>query len=106
MFTHIRIIDLVKTHTQNDDGRINMLWHSTPTHSNAASELAAVAPDLVGADGTVGYGSTVEKAATVSLPAAASLSSKSSSWLMQVCHYMIQPLVELYGGCMMVLKVS
>jgi hypothetical protein len=24
----------------------------------------------------------------------------------QVCHYMIQPLVELYGGCMVVLKVS
>ena len=24
----------------------------------------------------------------------------------QVCHYMIQPLVELYGGCMEVLKVS
>jgi hypothetical protein len=23
-----------------------------------------------------------------------------------VCHYMIQPLVERYGGCMMVLKVS
>ena len=23
-----------------------------------------------------------------------------------VCHYMIQPLVELYGGCMVVLKVS
>jgi hypothetical protein len=25
---------------------------------------------------------------------------------LQVCHYMIQPLVELYGGCMAVLKVS
>jgi hypothetical protein len=24
----------------------------------------------------------------------------------QVCHYMIQPLVELYRGCMVVLKVS
>jgi hypothetical protein len=24
----------------------------------------------------------------------------------EVCHYMIQPLVELYGGCMVVLKVS
>jgi hypothetical protein len=24
----------------------------------------------------------------------------------QVCHYIIQPLVELYGGCMVVLKVS
>ena len=24
----------------------------------------------------------------------------------EVCHYMTQPLVELYGGCMMVLKVS
>jgi hypothetical protein len=24
----------------------------------------------------------------------------------QACHYMIQPLVELYGGCMVVLKVS
>jgi hypothetical protein len=24
----------------------------------------------------------------------------------KVCHYMIQPLVELYGGCMVVLKVS
>ena len=24
----------------------------------------------------------------------------------QVCHYMIQPLVELYGGCMVVLKLS
>ena len=24
----------------------------------------------------------------------------------QVCHYMIQPLVELYGGCMVLLKVS
>ena len=23
----------------------------------------------------------------------------------QVCHYMAQPLVELYGGCMVVLKV-
>jgi hypothetical protein len=22
-----------------------------------------------------------------------------------MCHYMIQPLVELYGGCMVVLKV-
>ena len=22
------------------------------------------------------------------------------------CHYMTQPLVELYGGCMVVLKVS
>jgi hypothetical protein len=27
------------------------------------------------------------------------------AWL-KVCHYMIQPLVELYGGCMVVLKVS
>ena len=24
----------------------------------------------------------------------------------QVCHYIIQPLVELYGDCMVVLKVS
>jgi hypothetical protein len=24
----------------------------------------------------------------------------------KVCHYMTQPLVELYGGCMVVLKVS
>ena len=24
----------------------------------------------------------------------------------EVCHYMTQPLVELYGGCMVVLKVS
>jgi hypothetical protein len=24
----------------------------------------------------------------------------------EVCHYIIQPLVELYGGCMVVLKVS
>ena len=23
----------------------------------------------------------------------------------QVCHYMMQPLVELYGGCMVVLKM-
>jgi hypothetical protein len=26
--------------------------------------------------------------------------------LNEVCHYMVQPLVELYGGCMVVLKVS
>jgi hypothetical protein len=26
--------------------------------------------------------------------------------LVEVCHYMTQPLVELYGGCMVVLKVS
>ena len=26
--------------------------------------------------------------------------------LLGVCHYMMQPLVELCGGCMMVLKVS
>ena len=25
---------------------------------------------------------------------------------LQVCHYTIQPLVELYGDCMVVLKVS
>jgi UDP-glucose 4-epimerase len=24
----------------------------------------------------------------------------------KVCHYVFQPLVELYGGCMVVLKVS
>jgi hypothetical protein len=24
----------------------------------------------------------------------------------QVCHYMTQPLIELYGDCMLVLKVS
>ena len=24
----------------------------------------------------------------------------------QVCHYVVQPLVELYGGCMVALKVS
>jgi hypothetical protein len=24
----------------------------------------------------------------------------------EVCHYITQPLVELYGGCMVVLKVS
>jgi hypothetical protein len=28
------------------------------------------------------------------------------STLPLVCHYMIQPLVELYGGCMVVLKFS
>jgi hypothetical protein len=27
-------------------------------------------------------------------------------YFMKVCHYMTQPLVELYGGCMVVLKVS
>ena len=27
-------------------------------------------------------------------------------WTHKVCHYMTQPLVELYGGCMLVLKVS
>jgi hypothetical protein len=26
--------------------------------------------------------------------------------LPEVCHYMVQPLVELYEGCMVVLKVS
>jgi hypothetical protein len=26
--------------------------------------------------------------------------------LLRLCHYMIQPLVELYGGCMVALKVS
>jgi hypothetical protein len=32
--------------------------------------------------------------------------TRQRNWLCQLCHYMIQPLVEPYGGCMVVLKVS
>jgi hypothetical protein len=42
---------------------------------------------------------------TSRLHAAASLGD-AAELRRQVCHYMTQPLVELYGGCMVVLKVS
>ena len=32
--------------------------------------------------------------------------SAGNFWELEVRHYMIQPLVELYGGCMVVLKVA
>jgi erythromycin esterase-like protein len=33
--------------------------------------------------------------------------TRNETWnLGQVCHYMVQPLVEMYEGCMVVLKVS
>ena len=40
--------------------------------------------------------------------ATAGAADRAVEWLLEhpVCHYMIRPLVELYGGCMVVLKVS
>ena len=32
--------------------------------------------------------------------------ARSLPWPLEVCHYITQPLVERYGGCMVVLKIS
>jgi Ca2+-binding EF-hand superfamily protein len=39
-------------------------------------------------------------------PSADEVDQRGEEAYAEVCHYMTQPLVELYGGCMVVLKVS
>ena len=46
------------------------------------------------------------RAAGAQAGAARAEAREAQRQLQEVCHYMIQPLVELYGGCMVVLKVS